>query len=152
MSIVTTAPTAKANLLTLLQADTDLAGVQVVWAHPGSGNLTREAVYFGATKWQDEWSEVMGPARKRDERYRIEVVFDVASDGDDAQACETRMWALVNRLRQVLHDHPTLSTNTPDDAGPVFWALPIPDTQTPAADNNQRVSLCIINVECRARV
>lgn len=94
-----TAPNVKAELMTLLQADSGLAGVQVSYADPGQ-EAAQEAIFYGRTI-QSEQPNSLGQ-RKQMERYDIEVYVGVTLDGNDAQSCEERCWALVARVETVV--------------------------------------------------
>lgn len=110
-----TAPAVKAALLTLLQADGALSGVQIVYSHPGA-TVQKEAIYFEGTHGQEE-PATLG-TRKQLETYDIEVAVGVVTDGDQAQAGEERCWALVARLESIVRAQGGLP------AGPVSLAMP----------------------------
>ena len=93
------APAAKASLLTILAADAGMNGVQLEYAHPGAA-IQQEAVYFEQTRLT-ETAGALGQQR-RDEEYELDLVVSVAYDGDDPQACEERAWALVAIVENVL--------------------------------------------------
>jgi hypothetical protein len=145
-----TAPVAKANLLALLTAASALTGVQCEWAHPGTG-LQQEAIFFRGVI-VDEVAGALGQQR-RNESYILETVVSVAQDGDEAQACETRMWALVaaveNVLRPPLGPGGAVSANL---GGAVnLWAVVERIEQTPYVEQGQRVSEAVMGIRCQSR-
>lgn len=131
------APSAKAALLTLLQADADLDGVQIKYAFDGP-TRAQESIWFERVIL-DEEAAALGKQR-RDERYRIEVFVHVARDGNNAQACEERSWALAARVEEVVRANPTLSNSVSG------WAVCAGAEQTPGVADGQRISIVVMQV------
>lgn len=144
-----TAPSVKSELLTLLRADSGLAGVQIDYADPGA-NIGQEQIFCGRTL-QSEAPDALG-GRSQREKYDLEVYVYVAQDGDNPQACEERCWALVARVESVVR-----ANNGPQGAlsaalapGNGFLYMQGIDV-TPFTFNGQRVTegLCRIHVEAK---
>lgn len=130
------APAAKAALLTLLQADLG-SGVQVEYAHPGPA-IQQESIFFNRTT-ENDTSVALGQ-RKRDEDYTLEVVVSVARDGNDAQGCEERCWALVGHIETVVRANPSLSGTV------AKFALYDGADMTPYAEGGQRIAEAVCRV------
>lgn len=149
-----TAPAAKAALLARIQADvTILAGpVQATYGDPGP-SLTQESMWFERTLLNEE-AAALGQQR-RNESYVLELVVFVAQDGDDAQVCEERCWALVaaveNMLRPPLGPGGSVSANL---GGAVnLWAEFEGCEMEPgiALKGGQRVALATCRIRCQSR-
>lgn len=142
-----TAPSVKAELLTLLRADAGLAGVQIDYADPGA-SIGQEEIFYGRTV-ETEKPDSLGQRRQR-EAYDIEVYVYVAQDGDDPQACEERCWAIVAELENVVRANNSssgaLSAALTNAAG---WVVMGAIEMTPFTVNGQRVceALCRVHVE-----
>lgn len=100
------APAAKAGLLTLLAARAALNGVQQSWAHPGK-NIESETIFLGRVR-STETAAALGRQR-RDEDYNIDVIVTVHQAGDDAQTVEERAWTLAGEVEQAVRADPTLN-------------------------------------------
>lgn len=144
-----TAPAAKVALLGLLNAAAGLDGVQVSYTHPGV-SVEQESIFFLRTIL-DEVARSLGQQKRR-ESYIIEVVVTVARDGDDAQAAEERMWALVTEVENVLRPPlgPGGAVSATLGGALNLWAEVEHVEQTPFIEAGQRVSEAIVNVRCRA--
>jgi hypothetical protein len=145
-----TAPTVKAALLTLLRADSGLAGVQMDYGDPGP-EIGQEQLMFGRTI-QTEQDATLPPQRKSDENYDIEVYIYVAGDGNDAQACEERCWALVARLETVVKSNAgpngALAASMVNAVG---WVAMAGIEMTPLTVPGQRVAEALCKVHVYAR-
>src|SRR4051812_17582505 len=95
------APTARANLLTALQARAGLAGVQIKEAVPAADKMAQECIYLAKTVWDEEHG-MLGGDRRREERYNIEIQVHVVQAGDDAAAVDARAWALFAEIESQL--------------------------------------------------
>lgn len=100
------APKVKKALLELLQANAELAGVQISYGHPGA-QIQQEAIYFHRTIEQ-EVAAALGH-RRRDEDYTVELVVDVVQDGQDVQAPEERCWALVAVVENIVRENAAMA-------------------------------------------
>ncbi len=91
---MTTIPRFKAALLSRLQADPGLAGIQVSWGNPHPARLADELIVLdAATARQTPGS--LG-TRERDERYTLDVIVSVAGPARiPQQAMEERAFALA---------------------------------------------------------
>lgn len=101
MLLSSSAPNARANFLTALQARPGLAGVQIVPAYPSPETMRPEVIHLAKTVWDEEDFKISGGTKKR-ERYYFEVLVMVTREGDNAQACENRAWALTAEIEQQL--------------------------------------------------
>lgn len=138
----TSAPAAKAGLLTLLRARAALTGVQVEWAHPGQ-LIEPESVFLLGVQ-SDEVPATLGQQR-RDETYTLEVAVTVHRPGDDPQACEERAWALAAEVEAAVRGDRTLNGAVSE------WAMVQGMTQQPFIEGEGRVCEIVVRVECRSR-
>lgn len=142
-----TAPSIKAELLTLLRADSDLSGVQIDYADPGDA-IGQEEVFCGRTI-ETEKPDALGQ-RKQRESYDLEIFIYVAMDGNDPQTCEERCWTLVAALENVVraNNGPSgaLSAALSPGAG---WVVMGAIEMTPFTHSGQRVAeaRCLVHVE-----
>lgn len=144
-----TAPAAKAALLTLMQGAGALTGVQIAYSHPGI-SIQQECIYFGRTV-VDEVARALGQQKRR-ESYIVEVVVDVVLDGDDAQACEERMWSLVGGIEDLLRPPlgPGGSVSANLGGAVNLWAVIEHIEQTPYIEPGQRLSEAVVSVRCQS--
>lgn len=142
-----TAPSVKAQLLTLLSADATLSGIQVSYADPGA-SIAAESLFYARTL-ETERPDALGQ-RKQRESYDVEVYVYAAMDGDDPQTVEERCWTLVACLENVVRANNgpqgALSTALSPGTG---WVVYGGTEMTPFAFNGQRVAeaLCKVHVE-----
>lgn len=136
------APAVKAQLLTLLRADSALSGVQITYSHPGA-TIQQECVYFNRTV-ETERPAALGQ-RRQNEDYYMEVVVDVAQDGDDAQVCEERCWALVAEVENTIRNNngPGGALATVVSGWVVFGAVEM----TPFIERGQRLAEAVCRVQ-----
>jgi len=88
-------------------------------------------------------------ARKaRQERYTLDVWFDVDAVGPDAQTASERVWALFGELEDILADDPSVGLSPP------FWAVLGDYTETLMFDEARRGwgSLLRAGVDVEARL
>ncbi len=138
----TTIPATKAALLTLLQAALD--DVQVEWGKPSHDALAQESVWFEGTRLTER-ATAMGQQR-RDETYTLELIVSIALDGDDAQACELRMWELVAEIETVVRANPK-----PIPA-PLFDIQFAGAEHRPSQAEGQRISEAVVSIAARSRI
>lgn len=142
-----TAPSVKAELLTLLRADSGLSGVQIEYADPGA-EIQQESLFYGRTI-QAEKPDTLGQ-RKQRESYDVELYIYVATDSNDPQTCEERCWALAAVLENVIRANNgpqgALSSALTSAAG---WVVMGAVEMTPFTHSGQRVceALCRVHVE-----
>lgn len=142
-----TAPSVKAALLTLLEADSGLSGVGFTYADPGEA-ISQEALFYGRTI-ATEKPNSMG-RRGQHEAYDVEIYVYVAQDGDDPQTCEQRAWAIVAEIENVVRANNgntgALSAALTPGAG---WVVYAGTEMTPFTYSGQRVceALCKVHVE-----
>lgn len=98
-------PAAKKKLLELLGASAELSGVQLSYEHPGTA-IAQESIYFMGTRG-GETAAALGRHR-RDETFDLELIVDVAIDGDEGQLCEERCWTLVGVVEDLIREHPDM--------------------------------------------
>lgn len=148
MAAPSSAPAVKAALLTLLQADSGLTGVQLTYNHPGL-SIQQEAAYFQRTIQTEELYSA--GQRHQHETYDVELVVDVSQDGDDAQVCEERCWAIVARVELVIRANNGsgggLSTAFPAGVGGAVTMGGV--TMTPYINTGARLAeaVCLVHVE-----
>lgn len=149
--MASTAPIAKANILGLLQADSNLAGVEIKYAWPD--DPSQECLAFGKTT-QTESFPTMGNGRKRED-YTLEMIVEVAQDGgestDAAQAAEERCWVIVGRIEALFSpvgSKGRLTFNSVD--GVNLWANFAGAEMIPYPLGSQRVAQALVQIECRA--
>lgn len=138
------APAAKAALVSLLQADPGMTGVTVTYGHPGS-EMQQECVWTGMVTAAEQAISLGNMLR--DEAYTIQVMVLVAQDGDDAQACEERCLALVAVVENVVRANVQL-------AGTVNqWAVIEAFKIEPGFSSSgaQRITTADVSVGCRHR-
>jgi hypothetical protein len=128
----------KAALLTLLRADSGLRVCKSSTRTPAPA-IQQESIFFNRTT-ENDTSVALGQ-RKRDEDYTLEVVVSVARDGDDAQGCEERCWAIVGHVENVVRANPTLSAH-----GRTKFALYDGADMTPYAEGGQRIAEAVCRV------
>lgn len=139
-----TVPAAKAALLALLQARPGLQGVQVEWAHPGR-NIEDESLFFGTTQVPEE-PATLGPNRKRNENFTLELVVSVLERGDEAQATEERAWALVAEIENAVRGNDTLGLSQ------IIKAEIVHKAERNYAGAPERVAEIVVQVKCQARI
>ena len=127
-----------------------MAGVQIEYADPGR-TVQQEAVWFEETIL-DETARALGQQR-RDESYALKLIVFVVQDGDDAQAVETRAWALVavveNLLRPPTGPGGAVSANL---SGAVnLWAVFESCEMVPFTVEGQRGVEAVCTIRCKSR-
>lgn len=90
-------------LIALLAARPGLAGIQVVYAHPGQA-IRSEAIYTRNARVESPIAALRAGRKTRDETVRLEVVVDVLGPGDDQATVDTRAAALGAELENLLAD------------------------------------------------
>ena len=98
----------KAQLLTLLQADSTLSSIQVSYGDPGEA-MRRESIYLGDIISDSHTPEALASGRRRRiEDFTLNVEVFVQSKASGQQACEQRAIVLANAVEDVLADYPSL--------------------------------------------
>ena len=98
----------KAQLLTLLQANSTLSNVQVTYGDPLEG-MRRESIFLGDVISDSHTPESLSAGRRRRlEDYTVNVEVFVQSKPAGQQECEQRAIVLANAVEDVLADYPTL--------------------------------------------
>lgn len=147
MASRSTAPTFRAALLAALQAKPALAQVQTGYSHPGDARED-ESIYLGEIRGSSGVPVIRASRKKREERYTLDVWFDVDAVGPDAQTASERAWALFGELEDILADDPTVGLGAP------FWAVVGDYTETLMFDESRRGwgSLLRAGIDCEARL
>jgi hypothetical protein len=98
------APAAKQAILTLLTARPALNLVAITWAAPTEAeDLQDELIFFdGPVVRLPEWRVLGGPSPPLDETYTLTLKVRNRVYDDDANAAETRTWALVAEIEQAV--------------------------------------------------
>lgn len=147
MATQSTAPAFRTALLAALQARPALSALSVTYSHPGD-SLEVDAVYLGEVRGTSELPVIRASRKKREERYTLDVWFDVAAVGPDAQTASERAWDLFGELEDILADDPSVGLAAP------FWAVLGDFTETLMFDEVRRGwgSLLRAGVDCEARL
>lgn len=147
MATTSTAPTFRAALLAALQARAALAAVPTFYSHP-LDTIEHEAIYLGEVRGDSNIPVLRASRKKREERYTLDVWFDVAAVGPDAQTASERAWALFGELEDVLAEDPTVGLPAP------FRAVLGDFTETLVVDESRRGwgSLLRAGVDCETRL
>lgn len=140
--MVSSAPTARANLITALKARAGLSGVQIEPAYPGTSTAA-ECIHLAKTVWDEEFFRLSGGTKKR-ERYYIETIVQVARGGNDPATCDARAWALVSEIESQL----TAAGDMTLGGALNGWAELEPVDHTPGWAEGQRVSIIELRVHC----
>ncbi len=148
-----TVPSVKRALLALLADRPDLAGVQLAWSRPSLDAMQNEVIWFGDTEIK-ETTRALGRQR-RDETAVIELVISVQRDGDDAETCEQRTWALAGEVELTLRDNSEVPGGNSGLLGAddrVFWVHLIATKQTNGQAEGKRITEAVLSLECRGRI
>lgn len=147
MASRSTAPTFRAALLAALQARPALSSVQTAASHPGD-TRENESIYFGEIRGSSDIPTIRAARKARQERYTLDVWFDLDAVGPDADTASNRAWALFGELEDILADDPTVGLGAP------FWAVLGDFTETLMFDETRRGwgSLLRAGVDVEARL
>jgi hypothetical protein len=110
-----TIPRVRRRLHELLVARPGLANVGVHRGHPGR-EARDELVLIGRVDTPEQDPSAIGQ-RGRDERYIIDVLFDVFSRDDAPEDVEDRAFLLLRELEALLRDDPSLGGAFPAGNG-----------------------------------
>lgn len=138
-------PSVKAALIAMLTARSGLAGVQVEWAHPGTGKIEPEAIFFIEPDVNED-AVTLGN-KKHEELYTLHLIVTVLDRGDDSQAAELRMWALVAEVEEGLRADANLGGVTN-----LTWALVAGKRPANYIETAGRVAECDVSIDCRAHI
>ena len=98
----------KAQLLTLLQANSTLSGIQCAYGDPGEA-MRRECLYLGDVVSNTHDPESLSSGRRRRlEDYTVDVEVFVQSKAAGQQEGEQRALVLANAVEDTLADYPSL--------------------------------------------
>lgn len=147
MATTSTAPTFRAALLAALQARPALAQVTTLYSHPLDA-IEVEAIYLGECRGDSNIPVLRASRKKREERYTLDVWFDIAAVGPDAQTASERAWVLFGELEDLLADDPSVGLPAP------FRAVLGDFTETLMADESRRGwgVLLRAGVDCETRL
>jgi hypothetical protein len=142
-----TAPAFRTALLAALQAKPALAQVQTGYSHPGD-TREDESIYLGEVRGSSEIPVIRAARKARQERYTLDVWFDVDAVGPDAETASERVWELYGELEDILADDPSVGLPAP------FWAALGDFTETLMFDESRRGwgSLLRAGVDVEARL
>ena len=105
----TTIYSVKSTLLTKLQAESDLSGIQVTYGDPG-GAARREFIFIGdVTAGGQDPESLSSGRRRRIETYTLDVIVSVQSKPQGLQENEQRAIVLASAVENCVADNPTLS-------------------------------------------
>ena len=98
----------KAQLLTLLAANSTLSSIQVAYGDPGEA-MRRECVHLGDVTADSHTAESLSSGRRRRlEDFTLDIEVFVQSKAAGQQECEQRALVLANAVETVLADYPQL--------------------------------------------
>lgn len=103
----TTAPTVRAQLITLLAARPGLAGVLVTPVWQGDA-ATQEQMYLGKTSADLDFATIRAGRKKREEDYAVDLVIDVERPDDWGPDSEERAFALAAEVDDLVADDPAI--------------------------------------------
>lgn len=137
-------PGAKAQLLTTLQAQDALSGVQITYGHPGK-NLKDEIIMLGNMKGQQDTVGLGGGHRH--ETTQLDVIVEVVHKGWTQQQVTERAYVLMGHVEDAIRADQTLSGVANIDAQ-VTGPLALSEIFTP---DGWGANLTF-NVQIRARI
>ena len=98
----------KAQLLTLLAANSTLSTIQVSYGDPGEA-MRRESIFMGDVNSNVHTPESLSSGRRRRlEDYTLDIEVFVQSKAAGQQEAEQRALVLAHAVEDVLADYPTL--------------------------------------------
>ena len=98
----------KAQLLTLLAADSTLSSIQTSYGDPGEA-MRRESIFMGDVNSNAHTPESLSSGRRRRlEDYTLDIEIFVQSKAAGQQEGEQRALVLANAVENVLADYPSL--------------------------------------------
>lgn len=109
MATSSTVHAARARIVSLLQANAALSGVQVSHGYPGEALIKREAVYVDRVTGQHSVANIKSGRKQRDEEYVVTVVVSVVRDKGTVADCEARAIDLLEEVEDTLADDPSLN-------------------------------------------
>ena len=144
---VSTIPTVKDRLVTVLGLRANLAGVQVVRGHPGKF-LQTEAVIVGAARGRHDFVTLKATRPPRDETYTVEVIASVLKEGGTIAEAEDRAHALIAEVEDALATDDKLGIPTT-----ILWAKTgeIEERASGYTDTGT-VAEVVLRVEVKARL
>jgi hypothetical protein len=115
MATTTTVPTIKTQLVSQLQARTNLSGVTIAYSWPGTvmpaGTGPIEVIFLGKVDVDASIPSLKAGRKQRQEDYTLDVVFWVIQPfdrPDRAQDSEARCLVLFNELEDLLAEDPLI--------------------------------------------
>ena len=98
----------KAQLLTLLAADSTLSSIQTSYGDPGEA-MRRESIFMGDVNSNVHTPESLSSGRRRRlEDYTLDIEVFVQSKAAGQQEAEQRALVLAHAVEDVLADYPIL--------------------------------------------
>ena len=98
----------KAQLLTLLEANSTLSAIQCSYGDPGEA-MRRESIFMGDVNSNVHTPESLSSGRRRRlEDYTVDIEVFVQSKAAGQQEAEQRALVLANAVEDVLADYPSL--------------------------------------------
>ena len=136
----------KDALLAILQADAELAGIQVTRGRPGD-DLKDEAVWIGRAVGRHKPVAIRAGRQPRDETFTVDVVVSVLKAGGTIAAAEDRAHALMDQVEDSVAADPKLGLSD------IEWALP-GDLEESGSGYTPEGAICELRlgVEVRARL
>jgi hypothetical protein len=141
-----TVPATKRALKTLFEGVVEPS--TEVWRNrPTEEHQPGENVYVGDARNNTEWSQIGAIPPTRIEDYSIAVIVEVYQEGAGAEACEERMWQVVEQLELALEGAETL----PETAH-IMEALFNRTTQTSQGGSSGWLCRTVLEVAVKARI
>lgn len=136
----------KDALLTILQNDGGLTGIQVTRGRPGD-DIRDEAIWIGRATGRHEPVTIRSGRQPREERFTVDVVISVVNGGGSIADAEDRAHALAAEVEDAVAQDPKLGLSD------IEWALP-GDIEESGSGYTDLGAVCEIRVgiEVRARL
>lgn len=147
MATSSTVPAVKAALVSLLTTAISDSTVQVVWGRPQDSLIKSEFIHIADVGYSAEIANIKAGRKQYDEDYTVDVVIAVGKPRATSEDAETRAFALLEYLRDLLADDPSLG-----GVDGLAWAVL---ESVDAATNHEGtvvVSVIVATVRCRGRV
>lgn len=118
MALISTVPTVKDQLITVLRARAGLTGVQVERQWPGD-TIKPEAIWLGKVDGAHVIATIKAGRKARDEEYRLEAIVSVVKNG--VEAAEERAFVLLGEIESELADNPRIGLTSINWATVADW-------------------------------
>lgn len=149
MSTTSRVVAVRTKLKDLLTAAVD-ADTKVFYSEPSGQNMPNDSIYNGDVRSGSQEIPVQRPGRKkREESFVTDIVIRCTRGGADSSAAETRAYALLAVLEDVLADDVNLGLNATD---PTLRAHLEEYEHASTVDETQRGARCTLTAGVRVDV